>query len=230
MRGFCLICLSLLASVFVGAQNSPQLITEAATYYTITYYQVNGVKDGKYTETYMQTGKIKTDGLYEKGLKEGVWKYFDISGNITQAESYRKDKRNGTLTTYFQNKILATDTYLNGEKNGISKKFTSGGLLEEKSTYRNNVLLSRYTYYPNGKIKSEEIIPREKNKIYFHKQYYESGEKHVVSTMKNGECTKSISYHKNGRVESISEIVDGQLTMTKKYAADGAVLSTGCGC
>jgi antitoxin component YwqK of YwqJK toxin-antitoxin module len=230
MKGFCLICLSLLASVFVGAQNSPQLITEEATYYIITYYQVNGIKDGKYTETYIQTKEIKTDGLYEKGLKEGVWKYFDISGSISKAESYRKDKLNGTLTTYLQNKIWATDTYLNGEKNGISQKFTPDGLLEEKSTYRNNVLLSRYTYYPSGKIRSEEIISSEKNKIYFHKQYYESGAKQIISTMKNRECIKSVSYHKNGRVESISEIVDGQLKMTKKYDSDGNELSVGCGC
>jgi antitoxin component YwqK of YwqJK toxin-antitoxin module len=222
--------LFLSANFTLFAQGQPRLITEDKPYYTVTFYQVNGEKDGQYKETYKQNGNVKTEGVYKTGRKEGVWKYFDIQGIIEKEETYKTDRLNGPVTTYTLGKISVIENFLNGEKDGLSLKFLNDTTLIEKCTYRRGVLLSRYSYFPDGKIKSEEVIPQDKNKTYFYKQYYNSGAKRVVSTMKDGDCIKSKSYHENGQVETISETVDGQLKVVRKFSATGVEVNPGCGC
>jgi antitoxin component YwqK of YwqJK toxin-antitoxin module len=218
------------ANITLFAQNQPQLITEDAPYYTITYYQINDTKEGLYKEFYKQNGKVKTEGVYEKGLKEGVWKYFDLPGTLNKEETYKKDKLNGLLTKYAQNKVTETEHYLNDELDGLCQKFSPDSVLVEKYTYKKGVLLSRYSYFPDGKVKSGEIIPRDKNKTYTYKQYYNSGAKRIIATLKNGEYIKSVSYYENGQIETVSEIIDGQLKVVKKFSTTGASLKPDCGC
>ncbi|GHT08004.1 hypothetical protein FACS189426_02590 [Bacteroidia bacterium] len=218
------------ANISMFAQDPPRLITEEAPYYTLSYYQLNDKKEGSYKEFYKQNGKTKTEGVYEKGLKEGVWKYFDLSGALNQEETYKRDKLNGLLTKYAQGKITDTENYLNGEMDGLCQKFSPDGSLAEKWTYKKGVLLSRYAYFPDGKIKSEEVIPRDKNRTHTYKLYYNSGAKRIVSTLKNGEYIKSVSYYENGQIDTVSEIVDGQLKIVKKYSETGVSLKPDCGC
>jgi antitoxin component YwqK of YwqJK toxin-antitoxin module len=217
-------------NITLFAQTQPQLITEEKSYYTLTYYQVNDTKEGSYKEFYKQNGKTMTEGAYEKGLKEGVWKYFDLSGVLNKEETYKKNELNGPLTKYAQGIVIETGNYLHGEKDGVWRKFAPDGTLSEKYTYKKDVLLSRYAYFTDGKIKSEEVIPQNKNRTYTYKLYYNSGAKRIVSTLKNGEYIKSISYYENGQIDTVSEIVDGQLKVVRKYSTTGVSMKPDCGC
>jgi antitoxin component YwqK of YwqJK toxin-antitoxin module len=219
-----------LISVSLFAQTTPRLITEDESYYTLTYYQVGNQKEGAYKETYKQNGKTKVEGNYRNGLKDGVWKYYDLAGNLTKEETYKNDKLNGKLTTYYNNKVSDITDYLNDKKSGVYQRLAPDGSVIEKSTYRNDRLLSRYTYFPDGKVKTEEVIPTNKNRVYYSKQYYNSGAKRIVSTMKNDECIQSITYYENGKIETISQIVDDQLKLVKRYSENGVEMSTDCGC
>jgi uncharacterized protein len=42
-------------------------------------------------EQYYENGKIKIEGYYINEEKNGVWKYFDLKGNIIKTEKYRND-------------------------------------------------------------------------------------------------------------------------------------------
>jgi antitoxin component YwqK of YwqJK toxin-antitoxin module len=48
----------------------------------------NGTKkDGAYFK-YFENGKLEITGYYKKDKKSGLWKYYDIQGNIVRTENY----------------------------------------------------------------------------------------------------------------------------------------------
>jgi antitoxin component YwqK of YwqJK toxin-antitoxin module len=191
---------------------------------------VNNQKEGKYSEIYKQNGKTKLEGNYVKGLKEGIWKYYNIKGSLVKEETYKNDLLNGPVTEYEQDKIQQIENYLNGEKDGISQKFVGNGYLSEKQTYKKGKLTARHSYYPDGELKSETIIPLDKNKTYQLKQYFKSGKIQVLSTLKNDECLKSIQYYETGQIETVHEVVDGEFKLTQKFSPTGEKLSVTCNC
>ncbi|MEL7148970.1 MAG: hypothetical protein AAFO69_21530, partial [Bacteroidota bacterium] len=57
-----------------------------------TKYEVgvkDGMKHGNYFE-YYETGELKVKGKYKNDQQDGVWKYYDIEGNLLKRERYRK--------------------------------------------------------------------------------------------------------------------------------------------
>ncbi|MDL2290195.1 hypothetical protein LJB95_02190 [Paludibacteraceae bacterium OttesenSCG-928-F17] len=61
-------------------------------YIQISNYSKAGKMDGKYTETYAETNKMKVQGQYKEGKKVGVWKYGSKDGKITKEEKYEDGK------------------------------------------------------------------------------------------------------------------------------------------
>ncbi|GHU63110.1 hypothetical protein FACS1894123_05220 [Bacteroidia bacterium] len=204
--------------------------TEEKSYYTMSYYEVNNQKEGTYSETYKQNGKTKLEGNYVKGLKEGIWKYYNIAGSLVKEETYKNDLLNGPVTEYEQDKIKQIENYLDGEKDGISQKFTGNGYVAEKQTYKKGKMIARSAYYPGGELKSEMVIPADKNKTYQLKQYFRSGKPEVLSIMKDDECLKSIQYYESGQIETVHERVDGEFKLTQKFSPTGEKLSVTCNC
>ena len=70
-------------------------------YIQLSNYSKNGKLDGKYTETYAETGKMKVEGVYKEGKKEGVWKYGTLKGTVSKEEKYEAGKL--TETKKFEN-------------------------------------------------------------------------------------------------------------------------------
>lgn len=61
-------------------------------YIQISNYSKEGKMDGKYTETYAETNKMKVQGQYKDGKKIGVWKYGNKDGKVTKEEKYENGK------------------------------------------------------------------------------------------------------------------------------------------
>ena len=57
-------------------------------------YYVDNVLDGTYVLRY-NNGKIKEEGKYVKGLKEGEWKHYDEDGGIDKTETFKNGKSQG---------------------------------------------------------------------------------------------------------------------------------------
>jgi len=51
---------------------------------------INNYQDGKYSQ-YNSKGKIKREGYYNNGKREGTWKYYDDDGILTNEEEYSED-------------------------------------------------------------------------------------------------------------------------------------------
>lgn len=93
--------------------------------------------NGKYMEYYLNKN-IKEEGVFDKGLKKGVWKnwndagilsqfyswkkgtkdgkfsLFDEHGNLKQSGRYQHNLLNGKVTTYADNEPVTTVHYKNG--------------------------------------------------------------------------------------------------------------------
>lgn len=85
----------------------------------VTYYHRNGlvskkekykkgVMDGAYQE-YFLTGELKVDGGYHKGKKEGVWKIYYKTGKIKSKGKYRDGEKVGVWKTYYKNVYYPDD-------------------------------------------------------------------------------------------------------------------------
>ena len=61
-------------------------------YIQISNYSILGVRDGKYREIYDKDYKLRTEGRYNDGRRDGVWKYGSKDGKITKEEKYDKGK------------------------------------------------------------------------------------------------------------------------------------------
>jgi antitoxin component YwqK of YwqJK toxin-antitoxin module len=53
----------------------------------------------KFSEFY-ETGALKIIGKYENGLEEGIWKIYDVNGNIKERGRYKKGKKVGIWKTF----------------------------------------------------------------------------------------------------------------------------------
>jgi len=220
----------LLPVSFSFAQQSSVPVTEEKSYYDVTYYKSGDKKVGEYKETYKQNGNTKTTGSYFDDKKSGVWKYYTIAGIITKEETYQNGVLNGITNNYDDGLLIETLNFRNGELNGKCQKFYSDGKLSEQTIYINGKRKSFHSYYQSGKPKEVEIIPDNPAKTYQNVQYYESGVKRSISVLKNGECIKYTSFHTNGKVSTVSELVDGQLKMVERYSAEGMREKVDCGC
>lgn len=66
---------------------------------------------------FAKNGKIVTEGIYENGLKIGLWKYYLDSGIKDYEETYDKGILNGSYVSYFDNnKIYQKGVFLDGYK------------------------------------------------------------------------------------------------------------------
>ncbi len=76
----------------------------------------DGIFHGKYLEwNYNQY--LLIDGIYRYGKKHGIWKFYDIDGNIMLSVNYKDDDKCGTWKKYDNyGKILEERDYINDRK------------------------------------------------------------------------------------------------------------------
>jgi hypothetical protein len=69
--------------------------------------------DGTY-KCFSKTDRLLEEGTFKKGLKTGLWKNWDIDGNLKQTHHYRKGKIRGKSTLYNNDGTVITAKYRNG--------------------------------------------------------------------------------------------------------------------
>lgn len=135
-----------------------------------------------YTGYYYHSKLKKEEGLYQKRLREGEWKFYYENGVLAEKRFYKHDTLEGSWVTYTQRSRIFDSTYFikgkkegeyklwweNGKLNtlmyfvnnfgeGIIQTFDSSGAKLSEGTLKKglNNGLFRY-YYPDGKIKEEK--------------------------------------------------------------------------
>lgn len=163
-------------------------------------------KNGAF-RAYTERGCLYLEINYKDGMKNGETKcYFENSEIVHWSNSYTDDELDGVCKKYYKNgDIDETTTFVKGKKEGISKSYFKSGKLYSEETYANNMQNGKAaTYYPSGQIEqSAFFVDDMQTGEYF--KYFDNGEIKTKSIWKNDLKISSISYYKNGEVESIRE-------------------------
>lgn len=98
--------------------------------------------------------KLKIEGNYLGGLKEGNWKEFNYSGKTVVAEyNYHSDTLHGSYIEYFSNGNLKQSlTYQNGLKNGPFLLYENKKDIFEQGNYENDQPTGIWEFNTNGKL------------------------------------------------------------------------------
>ncbi|MFZ1632802.1 MAG: hypothetical protein WBP43_16220 [Chitinophagales bacterium] len=180
-------------------------------------------------EVYNIAGNIYTTGTFNRsGEKNGLSKFYDEFGNLTEAIEFTNDLYNGKYTKYYTNgQVSLEGNYTEGKAYGLFKEYYYyGGIYVEKN-YEDDMLEGTFTmYYPNG-LKSV-VAEYKKNELdgkvtrYYangqisevtefkagkaegkHEEFYADGKLSFTETLVNDESEGPfVAYHSNGNIQA----------------------------
>lgn len=103
----------LLCYYFEGDLKESREFYENGFLFRIHHYQKSGIEDGEYKE-WDEDGKIKEEGKFSNGLRNGVWRYFEF-GAISSIGAYENDLKVG-IWKYFDksHNLIKKEFYING--------------------------------------------------------------------------------------------------------------------
>ncbi len=136
------------------------------------------------------------------GEKEFMGGYYVVGNTLNKWEEFelKKGLLNGDYIIYHPNgNMLSNAKYSNGKRHGEELTYTLEGALFKKRVYKNDVLVDKaFTYYENGKVKSESKI--KDGEIYETVWYDDIGNINAQLFTRDGKIYKQLI--KNGRVIS----------------------------
>ena len=123
---------------------------------------------------YDEGGVLQSEGDYENGKKQGVWKNYYPSGKVSSSGNYENDIAVGEWKYFFEDgSVSSAGEFVGGKKNGYWSANNPSGKLKSEITYNGGNGEYR-EYYSTGKLKSKGLISEGKNQGAW-KYYYEDG-------------------------------------------------------
>ncbi len=143
----------------------------------VNRYSGRGEKMGKWIEYYPNSKKIKEEGNYSNGKRNGLFKIFNKKGQLERVETYKNgilQEENGDEILDLKKeigengKIKSIGSYANGKKQGIFREYNSNGEIISSSVYKDDVRVGegvitgsgKYEgtwklFYPTGELRAE---------------------------------------------------------------------------
>ncbi|WP_064967504.1 toxin-antitoxin system YwqK family antitoxin [Tenacibaculum ovolyticum] len=188
-------------------------------------------QDGYNYQYFSNLGHLKSEGMIQNNLFQGIWKFYRRDGKTTkQIVEYKNDTLNGIREDYWGNKNLKTKTVnIKGKLNGKTIHYHQNGQIEEIKYLKDGKthgLLNEY--YENGKIKSKcnYWLGKKKDTCKF---YYKNGNLRKLVVIKldtiSSSSTKQIfDYYETGEFKSIFKSKDSTITgKMKVYYKNGNI-------
>jgi len=142
-----------------------------------------GKRTGKWIEYQTNSSKLKEEGNYSNGLKNGLFKIYNRRGDLDRIETYK----NGELVLEDDNQILdvkrefgadgkvkSIGSFSNGKKQGIFREYDDAGNIISSSIYNDDVKIAEGVIDGSGTYEGEWKI------------YYSSGELRAEGAYENG--------------------------------------------
>ncbi|SHG14427.1 toxin-antitoxin system YwqK family antitoxin [Flavobacterium defluvii] len=162
--------------------------------------EVNLGKKGFEVKNYNGTPRII--GNFEKGKKNGEWKYFFSSEILRLKESYINGKNNGLTTNYNRNgNVSSICNFENDTISGIYEVYNANKLNQVYHYDKGQQNGPFTTFYSNGAVLSEGFIIN--NEINSNKTIYsQSGKISSIETYLSGYLTHIETFTDNGDIEN----------------------------
>lgn len=161
----------------------------------------DGFYDGKYEEHVYN--KLKCEGVYKEGRKNGVFKMYDDEGRVKEEKSYKEAKLDGAHKTFYTSGKLEREVnYRNGKQDGKELAYEFDGTLRRDHTYKDGKQVGKQFSFLKGTYELYETVYY--NELGLKDGDYSSiftfGLPHVLGHYKNGQ--------KDGRWIEIAESGD----------------------
>lgn len=189
----------------------------------------DGFYNGKYGE--YEYNKLKCEGVYKEGRKNGVFKTYDSENRVKEEKPYKEDKLDGVRKTYYINgKTEMEQSYREGKQNGKDMYYESDGTLRRDHTYKDGKQVGKQFTFMKGTYELHETI-------YYNEAGQKDGEfssifvfglPHILGHYKNGQKdgrwttiaesgdTLAIETFVNGREEGLHVSYDRETGVRKK--------------
>ena len=119
---------------------------------------------------YYPNGRMKREGTFRDGRREGTWREFDEEGNVISSQIYQNGRlvQSGIVDTdgtrrgewmelYPDSTLRSQGAFLNGKKSGPWKFYFHGGQVEQEGSYKEGLPDGTWTwYYEDGKLHKRE--------------------------------------------------------------------------
>ncbi|MGC4042078.1 MAG: hypothetical protein QM710_15145 [Flavobacterium sp.] len=145
--------------------------------------------------------KILVTGAFDKGLRNGTWKYNFASGLPSQIAEYSKGKQEGLTKNFTKYAYMSSvSNYKNDTVQGRSDAFDARGLKRTYS-YRKGERNGPYkTFFPDGKIESKGFYVND-DLYNIKRTYSQTGKLVYEDTCYDGFVTSSDIYNAKGEKE-----------------------------
>ncbi|MCM4155681.1 hypothetical protein [Gramella sp. AN32] len=191
-------------------------------------------ENAKYTITSKHAnGSTKSVTDFVHGIKMGVYKYYDLEGELRTTGEFLNNERTGIWKWYDRKGNLSSEvTYDAGEIAGLDLDYYENGQIEDEDSYNYGVPQGTWkSYYPNGILRVETI--KENGETHGTKKFYAaSGELQYIRFYNYGrligyghldeegnevdmipldnETGHVISYYKNGNISREYHLMYGK--------------------
>ena len=184
--------------------------------------------EGLYDDKGLRTGHWKVydtvenylcaEGDYEKGLKEGLWKFYFPDATLEQEGYYLYDEPDRDWIWYFPDgKIRIQESYLSGKLEGLSKEFDNQGNIIAEGPYFDNEKKGKWVYNI-GILSQKGAYDFNEQHGEWEMTYVSSGKKYFVGSFKNGDANgKHYWYYPDGRIMLAGEFRAGKPHNEWKY-------------
>ena len=116
----------------------------------------DGKLHGKMIE-YYESGKIRKEGTYDNGHKDGQWVVCYADGGIEYKGEYKNGKKHGKWVGYFASGELRYEGCFENDKSvGRWVEYYRDGKVKEEINYKNGLFDGKWTYVDeNGQLRGE---------------------------------------------------------------------------
>ena len=107
---------------------------------TLILFSIQILAQTDTVKTYYPNGKVETEVVYEKNIRQGEAVIYWQNGNIKEKRNYVNDKVFGTVTTYYENgKIKELYSIEDGRRDGPATYYDSTGNVIEDVVFENGL-------------------------------------------------------------------------------------------
>ena len=216
----------------------------------VNRFSSKGKKTEKWLEYWSGSTKLKEEGNYSNGKKNGLFKIYDRKGQFARIETYK----NGIIQEEYTNQVLdvqkkidkdgkikSIESFSNGKKQGIFKEYGTKGEIISSVVYENDIKVGegiitgsgKYKgkwkiYYTTGELKAEgEYLNGYKDGKW--KYYFLTGELEQEGIYKKNLVSGEwIWYFKNGSVKRQEYYRKGREDgRSIEYSEEGGIINNG---
>ncbi|MBW2735486.1 MAG: toxin-antitoxin system YwqK family antitoxin [Deltaproteobacteria bacterium] len=173
-------------------------------------------------------GRLRADGFYNNGVKEGVWRRYHRNGKLAERVTYHADKRHGPWHRYTPDGVFLAQAHMRRGK-GVFETLHPNAKVAERGKMVAGKREERWKYFRNDGSQAGEGHFKRGKKHGSWKTWHESGklawESIFVRGKKHGAWR---SFFKDGTLEKEGAFVHGKREgLWRFYHPDGKVARSG---